>query len=208
MSLMELIQDVGLEALSRLIDNLSVSVSVLTRHRRSSSSSSSKATCRTVQHFTTNKTGSRNACSVVEGQIDGLWTFSMFGSLSCGLKPGRRKAKHKHTQTYRQDGDEDAEVGKGEQAEGRDEGQHRKTGIWRRREVCLHPAGGDEELLQIHSVLSAAAQSVKSSEHPARIQFVLLGLTGTCGSQLSDWTVNKVLALSDYDDGHLDGCAL
>ncbi|TKS66460.1 hypothetical protein D9C73_000516 [Collichthys lucidus] len=31
----------------------------------------------------------------------------------------------------------------------------------------------------------------------------------TCGSQLSDWTVNKVLALSDYDDGHLDeGCAL
>lgn len=56
------------------------------------------------------------------------------------------------------DGDEDAEVGRGEQAEGRDEGKHGKTGIWRRREVCLHLAGGDEELLQIHSVLSAAAQ--------------------------------------------------
>lgn len=53
-------------------------------------------------------------------------------------------------------GDEDGEAGRGEQTEGRDEGRHGKTGIWR-REVCPHLSGGDGELLQMCPVLPTAA---------------------------------------------------
>lgn len=48
-------------------------------------------------------------------------------------------------------GDADGKGEDGEQAEGRDGGMHG------RREVCVHLAGGDEELLQIQPALSAAA---------------------------------------------------
>lgn len=47
--------------------------------------------------------------------------------------------------------DADGKGEDGEQAEGRDGGMHG------RREVCVHLAGGDEELLQIQPALSAAA---------------------------------------------------
>lgn len=47
-------------------------------------------------------------------------------------------------------GGEGGEAGRGERAEGQDGGA-------RRGEVCQHLAGGDEELLQIQPVLSAAA---------------------------------------------------